>query len=113
MELKEKVKDTRNNLIQAIEGETYEFKEMYKSFIKIAKKQDYYLAEFSFDLARKAEKVHSKLFNEYLNKLEHKEKLEKRDLFVCQICGNVELDKPPKICPNCEHDQKFFKKIKR
>jgi rubrerythrin len=57
--LKKQVRNTRNNLIQAIAGETFEFKKMYKGFMKNAKKNDVYLAEFSFDLARMAEIVHS------------------------------------------------------
>jgi rubrerythrin len=109
--LKNQVKNTRNNLIQAIAGETFEFKKMYKGFMKNAKKNDVYLAEFSFDLARMAEIVHSKLYIKFLKKLDKKEPFEDIDIFVCRICGNVELRKIPKICPNCEHDQKFFMKV--
>lgn len=108
--LKKQVKNTRNNLIQAIAGETFEFKKMYKGFMKNAKKNDVYLAEFSFDLARMAEIVHSKLYIRFLKKLDKKEPFEDIDIYVCRICGNVELGKIPKICPNCEHDQKFFMK---
>ena len=108
--LKKQVRNTRNNLIQAIAGETFEFKKMYKGFMKNAKKNDVYLAEFSFDLARMAEIVHSKLYIRFLKKLDKKELFEDIDIFVCRICGNVELGKKPKICPNCEHDQKFFMK---
>ena len=108
--LKKQVRNTRNNLIQAIAGETFEFKKMYKGFMKNAKKNDVYLAEFSFDLARKAEIVHSKLYIKFLQKLDKKEPFEEIDIYICRICGNVELKKIPKICPNCEHDQKFFMK---
>ncbi|MBA7617009.1 Rubrerythrin-2 [subsurface metagenome] len=108
--LKKQVRNTRNNLIQAIAGETFEFKKMYKGFMKNAKKNDVYLAEFSFDLARMAEIVHSKLYIRFLKKLDKKEPFEDIDIYVCRICGNVELKKIPKICPNCEHDQKFFMK---
>jgi rubrerythrin len=109
--LKESVKSTRENLIQAISGETFEFKKMYKAFLKNAKKFDTYLAEFSFNLARSAEIVHSKLFIKYLKKLDNNEKIKDLDIFVCQICGNVELGTPPKICPICGHEQIFFKKF--
>ena len=108
--LKKQVRNTRNNLIQAIAGETFEFKKMYKGFMKNAKKNDVYLAEFSFDLARMAEIAHSKLYIRFLKKLDKKEPFEDIDIYVCRICGNVELKKIPKICPNCEHDQKFFMK---
>ena len=110
-QLQNNVKSTRENLLQAIAGETYEFKKMYKTFIKNARYNNLYLAEYSFNLARKAEKVHSKLFKKFLKNLDNGNHTEKQDLYVCQICGNVELGEPPRICPVCEHDQKFFKKF--
>ncbi len=111
VDLLDSVRTTRENLIQAIKGETFEFKKMYKAFIKNAKKQDLYLAEFSFNLSRKAEIVHSKLFIKFLKKLDEPEKFEDIDIYVCQICGNVELEKIPEICPVCEHDKMYFKKF--
>jgi rubrerythrin len=105
-------KSTRDNLMDAIRGESYEFKKMYKNFIKTAKKKEIFLAEFSFNLARKAEKVHSELFNKYLKFLDKGKNLEERPIFLCTICGNVELDQAPLICPNCDHDQQFFDQIK-
>ena len=110
-DLKKQVKDTRSNLIQAIAGETFEFKKMYKSFIKNAKKEDEYIVEYSFNLARKAEIVHSKLYIIYLKKLDKKEIVKPIDIYVCTICGNVELEKQIKNCSNCDHEVKFFKKI--
>ena len=110
-DLKKQVKDTRNNLIQAIAGETFEFKKMYKSFVKNAKKEDEYRAEYSFNLARKAEIVHSKLFINYLKKLDKKEIVKPIDIYVCIICGNVALEKTTENCSNCDHDVKFFKKF--
>ena len=84
---------------------------MYKAFKKNAKKDDEFLAEFSFDLARKAEIVHSKLYIRYLKLVDKKINILPVDVYVCTICGNVELEKPPEICPICDHGQKFFKKI--
>lgn len=110
-QLQKNVKNTRENLVQAIAGETFEFKKMYKTYIKNAKKEDIYLAEYSFNLARKAEKVHSKLFTKFLKDIESGINFESQELYVCQICGNVELGEPPRICPVCEHDYKFFKKF--
>ena len=110
-EIKQQVSDTRNNLIQAIAGETFEFKKMYKAFIKNAKKEHTYLAEFTFNLARRAEKVHSKLYIKYLKQLDNNEPFEPVDIFVCKICGNIELGEVPNICPNCDHDKQFFIKV--
>ena len=110
-EIQQTVKDTRNNLIQAIAGETYEFQKMYKSFVKNAKKQDQYLAEFSFDLARDAENVHRKLFIKFLKAFDNGGLYEYKKIFICKICGNVILDELPSKCPICEHDKLFFEEI--
>jgi rubrerythrin len=107
-DLKNHVNDTKSNLIDAINGETYETKKMYKDFEKNSKKEGNEVAELSFSLARKAEKVHADIFSEFLKKLEKKEKIDKQKIFVCQICGNVEFSDPPSVCPICEHSQKFF-----
>ena len=110
-EFQQAVKDTRSNLIQAIAGETYEFHKMYKSFIKTAKKQDQYLAEFSFNLARNAENIHRKLFIQFLKEFDNGSTYNYKKIYVCKICGNVVLDELPSICPICEHDKIFFEEI--
>lgn len=106
--LRNNVKNTKANLIEAIKGETYETKQMYKNFIKNSKKEGNEVAELSFSLARKAEKVHAELFTKYLKLLESNKIIEKMKIFVCQICGNVEFGTPPSVCPICDHSQKFF-----
>ena len=110
-ELKNHVKDTRSNLKQAIDGETYEFKKMYKQFVRNAIKEGDLVSELSFRLAREAEKVHAKLYSNYLKHLEKNKEFELVEIYVCTICGNIELAFLPDICPVCDHDQKFFKKI--
>ncbi|MEJ2293359.1 MAG: rubrerythrin family protein [Candidatus Lokiarchaeota archaeon] len=79
---------TRHNLINAISGETYEFKKMYKEFFKYAKKKDMYLAEFSFDLARKAEKVHSELFRKYLKLLDSRNNVNEMYVLTAIMISN-------------------------
>ena len=111
LELVIKPKSTNENLIEAISGETYEFKTMYKNYIKNAKKKDIFLAEFSFDLARKAEKVHSELFATYLKLLDRGKEIKDIPIFLCKICGNVELNEAPLVCPNCDHDRQFFEQV--
>ncbi|MFW9866763.1 MAG: rubrerythrin family protein [Candidatus Thorarchaeota archaeon] len=107
------VKNTKSNLLAGINGETYETKQMYKIFMKNSKKEGNDIAELSFSLARKAEKVHARIFSSYLKQLKKNESLEKnKKIFVCQICGNIEFDSPPSICPLCEHTQKFFNEVK-
>jgi len=111
-QLKKKMGDTASNLDDAIEGEIYETKKMYKKFEKNANSSGKEVAELSFSLARDAEKIHADLFSSFLKGLKKGKKVEKKKIFVCQICGNVEFEEPPETCPVCDHSEKFFKEIK-
>jgi rubrerythrin len=110
-ELKANVKDTKSNLTDAISGERYEVKKMYKAFLKNAKAGEFEVVELSFQLAREAEKIHAKLYSLYLKKLEKGMSIESVDIYVCTICGNVELTEPIRNCKICDHSPRFFKKL--
>ena len=110
-ELKNRVKDTKSNLIKAIQGETYETKHMYKKFVQNSKKEGSNIAELTFILARKAEEVHARIFSDFLKKLKKVKMLNPIEMYVCEICGNIEFKKAPAKCLLCDHDQTFFKKI--
>ncbi|MHA1845396.1 MAG: rubrerythrin family protein, partial [Promethearchaeota archaeon] len=97
-EIQKEVKTTRENLRQAIEGELYETKKMYKEFIENAKVNENEVANLTFNLARKAEKVHAKIFKKCLKNID-KKNVKAQKIFVCQICGNIEFQRPPSICP--------------
>ncbi|MHA1802967.1 MAG: rubrerythrin family protein [Promethearchaeota archaeon] len=109
-EIQNAVKTTRENLRQAIEGELYETKKMYKEFIEKAIANENDVAELTFNLAKKAERIHAKIFKKCLKNID-KKNIKAQKIFVCQICGNVEFQRPPSRCPICEHDKKFFKEI--
>jgi rubrerythrin len=109
--LKSAIKDTKSSLLDAIAGEMFEFKKMYKNFVKIAEKAGEDVAELSFTLARYAERVHAKLYSTTLKKLESNKPREIKEIYVCSICGNIELNEIPSKCPVCDHGPQFFKKI--
>lgn len=110
-EIKEQVKSTQENLENAIEGEIYETKTMYKQFEKNADNMGEITVRLSFSLAREAESIHAKLFKKYRKRLKKGKEIKQRKIFVCQICGNVEFDEAPDTCPVCDHDKQFFKKF--
>ncbi|MCP4764582.1 MAG: rubrerythrin family protein [archaeon] len=109
--LQNDVKDTKSNLISAISGELYEYKHMYKTFLKNTRKIGNDVVELSFQLARDAEKIHAKLYSKCLKKLEKGKVIEINEIYVCTICGNLELNELPNSCIICDHGQRFFEKV--
>jgi rubrerythrin len=85
---------------------------MYKDFEKNASSEGKDVPELSFSLARDAEKVHADLFSKYLKNLKKGKNIKKQKIYVCQICGNVEFDEPPEICPVCDHSKEFYEEIR-
>ena len=109
--LRDNVKDTRSNLADAINGETHEVKKMYKKFFKNAKTAEQDVVELTFHLAREAEKIHAKIYSQYLKKLEKGKLIEPINIYVCSICGNVELNELTGNCKICDHGSRFFEKF--
>lgn len=102
------VKSTRENLLEAISGETHEFKEMYPGMIAAAQAAGNKEAERSFVFANEVEKVHAQLYQKALETLEDKKLV---DLYVCPVCGYTVEEAPPENCPICNAKGKTFKKI--
>jgi len=103
------IKTTKENLREALAGETHEFKEMYPEMIAAAKTEGLKDAERSFNYANAVEEYHANLYHEMLANLEAK--TESVPYFVCPVCGmTVEKDVPDK-CPVCGVKGSMFKKI--
>jgi len=105
------IKSTVENLKEAIEGESYEFTEMYPEFIEDAKTDGNESAERSFNYANDVEKVHHKLFKKALELLENGKDLEDKPMYVCAVCGYTHEGDPPDTCPVCNSPKKVFNKI--
>jgi len=93
-----KVGDTRQNLKDALEGEKYEFSSMYPDFIKTAEQEGDSKALRSFNFANEVEKVHAKLYEEAIEKLDKDQEPVK--FRVCPVCGYTAVKAPGK-CPIC------------
>ena len=93
------IKSTRDNLMEAIDGETREFKEMYPGMIADAEKEGATGALRSFKYANAVEKVHAGLYMEALEGLENGH--EEFDYFVCPVCGHTVERKAPETCEIC------------
>jgi rubrerythrin len=102
------VKATKDNLQEAIAGETHEFKSMYPEFIAKAKAEAIKPAEMSFDYANQVEKIHAALYQKAMENLGKNEAV---DYYVCSVCGNTVEGKAPDKCPICGVPASKFTKI--
>ena len=102
------VGDTMKNLQAALDGETYEFSEMYPGFMKDAEAEGNKAAFKSFQLANEAEKVHAELYKKAIANLE---KGRDAEYYLCPFCGYVQENGVPDECPICKAKGSTFKKI--
>jgi len=102
------IKGTVENLQAAIEGEGFEFKEMYPKFIAEAEKEGNKQAVTTFQYANAVEEVHHRLYSEALKKLNAGEDLPSADIYVCGVCGYTLAGEPPDKCPVCGSVRKVF-----
>jgi rubrerythrin len=104
----EAVGSTVENLQAAIDGETYEFTEMYPPMLERAEADDH-KAKRMFKYATEAEAVHARLYRLALEAVQQGRDLD-ADFYLCPICGYVEIGKPKEDCPVCgTKAEKFIK----
>lgn len=89
---------TVENLKEAIEGETYEFTEMYPPMHEEAVNENH-KAQRMFKYALDAERVHAELYKLALETAERGKDLDVTEIYLCPICGHIEFGKPDKSCP--------------
>ena len=63
------IKSTRENLLQAAEGENYEWTDMYDSFAKEAKEEGFDHIAYLFEEVGKIEKAHEERYRKLLDNL--------------------------------------------
>lgn len=101
------VKGTADNLKAAVEGERYEFQEMYPPFLSEAQSEGNTPATFTFKHALAVEEIHHGMYEEALAAIEGGGDLPERDIWVCGVCGNTVYGEAPEKCPVCgvPHDK--------
>jgi rubrerythrin len=94
------VKSTAENLRAAMEGETYEYTEMYPPMLDMALKENH-KAKRMFGFAAKAEAVHAQLYKLASEAVAQGKDLSETKFYLCPVCGHIELGNPPDVCPIC------------
>ena len=98
---------TAENLQEAIKGETYEFKDMYPAFLKVAEAEGCKEAIRTMTWAMKVEIQHAALYQAALDDLG---KNVDKPLYVCAVCGETVTALPEK-CSVCNAAAKAFECI--
>jgi rubrerythrin len=106
------VKSTKENLQDAIKGETYEATTMYPEFLKDAESAGNQLALISLNYAFKTEKKHRVMYENALAALD-KNAVKSLSVvyYVCATCGNTYDAAPPQRCGICMTGAEKFIKI--
>lgn len=102
---------TEVNLLDAAEGENYEWTDMYATFAKEAKEEGFDKIAFLFEEVGKIEKEHEERYRKLLGNLKDGVIFEKdgEAVWICRNCGHIHYGKKaPGVCPVCAHPQAFF-----
>jgi rubrerythrin len=102
------VKSTKENLDEALNGESFEFQQMYPKMIEDAKAEGNKPATMTFDYANQVEKIHADLYKKAIDNLG---KNQETDYSVCQVCGMTVEGEGPDKCPVCGAPKSSFKKV--
>ena len=95
------IKGPKENLEAAVEGERYEYQEMYPGFLKTAEEESNKRALVGFKNACAAEEVHHNLYKQALAAVADGKDLASMSIYLCPVCGNLELGEAPEKCPIC------------
>jgi rubrerythrin len=107
------VKTTKENLEDAVKGESYEVETMYPEFINKAKEEKKSNAVASFNYAFQVEKLHKELYTSALKALnDNSLKSLSNTYYVCQICGSTLSASAPAKCKICGASKDKFIIIK-
>lgn len=105
------IASTRENLIAAAEGEHEEWDVLYSSFAEVAKQEGFKKVAATFQYVAEVEKEHERRYLKLLSRLTDGDFF-RRDgeiWWQCRNCGFIiRASVAPKICPSCEHEQRFF-----
>ena len=102
------IKTTAENLQAAIDGEGYEYREMYPPFLEKAKEEANKPAEITFKNALSVEEIHHDLYQEALQSVNSGKDLPERKIFICEICGNTVFDDAQDRCAVCGAPREKF-----
>ena len=105
------IPDTMENLVDAADGENYEWTDMYDGFAKTAREEGFDRIARLFESVAKIEKEHEERYRKLVENIKTDRVFKKEEsvVWVCRNCGHVHVGKvAPKVCPVCNHPESYF-----
>ena len=102
---------TAENLLDAANGENYEWTDMYATFAKEAREEGFEEIANKFELVAAGEREHEERYRKLLANVEGKLVFSREGdaIWQCLNCGHIMVGKDaPVICPVCDHPQSYF-----
>ncbi|PWM29390.1 MAG: rubrerythrin family protein [Clostridiales bacterium] len=106
------IPSTADNLVDAANGENYEWTDMYATFAKEAHEEGFEKIAFLFEGVAKIEKEHEERYRKLLAKVENNTVFISDDVVIwqCGNCGHIVVGKKaPELCPVCAHPKAYFR----
>lgn len=103
---------TDANLLDAAEGENYEWTDMYAGFAKEAHEEGFTEIAVLFEKVAAIEKMHEERYRKLLANVKDGLVFSKDQDMVweCSNCGHIVIGKKaPEMCPVCKHPKSYFK----
>ena len=105
------IASTAENLLEAAEGENYEWTDMYYEFAKVAREEGFEDIAKLFDGVAAIEKEHEERYRKLLANVKGDLVFSKDGdaVWQCSNCGHIVVGKKaPEVCPICAHPQAYF-----
>ena len=102
---------TPENLVDAANGENYEWTDMYDRMAKEAEEEGFTKIAYLFKMVGAIEKEHEERYRKLIANIEGGLVFSREGdtIWQCANCGHIVIGKKaPEICPVCSHPQSYF-----
>ena len=105
------IPSTEENLLDAANGENYEWTDMYAKMTEEAKEEGFDQIAHLFASVAKIEKEHEARYRKLLKNIESGIVFSRDgdQIWQCSNCGHIVIGtKAPELCPVCKHPKAYF-----